>query len=372
MNFHPPHPHHDHPKKPRILFILKDRQTGLPGEWNYCTEPGQRLSSGLYNSVRFIVDMLKDNDVEAKLVHVVDNNGIDKEVHQYKPTHVIIEAYWVVPEKFDVLMRLHPKVKWIVRDHSKTEFLASEGIAFGWTLEYMKRGIEISCNSLEAVADMRKLAVGCGFNPNLVTYSPNYYPLYESYNPAPKQEGHQVFTHSGWIDIGCFGAIRPLKNNVNQAIAAIDFANDIGGKMRFHINSTRVEGMASPILKNIREIFARTKIHQLVEHEWMDHHDFRHMLKRMEIVSQVTFSETFNIVAADAVSVGVPVVGSAQIPWLQNHSVADPNSVESISRRYRSVWKDTEWGYFPHQQYHSLLKYSQTSKDVWMARFGTV
>lgn len=363
---------HPPKKQPRILFILKDRQTGLPGEWNYCTEPGQRLSSGLFNSVRFIVDMLRDNDVEAKLVHVIDNNFIDREVAAYKPTHVIIEAYWVVPEKFDVLKRLHPNVKWIVRDHSKSEFLASEGIAFGWTLEYMKRGIEVSCNSPEAVADMRKLAIGCGFDPALVTFSPNYYPLYESYNPAPRQEGHMVYNHSGWVDIGCFGAIRPLKNNINQAIAAIDFANSVDAKVRFHINATRVEGMASPILKNIREIFARTKIHKLVEHEWMDHHDFRHMLKRMEMVTQVTYSETFNIVAADAVSVGVPVIGSNQLPWLEAHSIADPNSTDSISKRMRAVWKDTEWGYYPHKQYQSLLKYSEKSKWVWLERFGTV
>ena len=34
---------------------------------------------------------------------VVDNNGIDKEITEYKPTHVFIEGLWVVPEKFDVL-----------------------------------------------------------------------------------------------------------------------------------------------------------------------------------------------------------------------------------------------------------------------------
>ncbi len=361
--------HRHHKQRPRILFILKDRQTGLPGEWNY-TDCGSRLSSGLYNSVRFIVDMLVENGVDAKVVHVVDNNCIDREVTLFRPTHVIVEAFWVVPEKFDVLMPRHPGVKWIVRDHSKSEFLASEGIAFGWTLEYLKRGIEVTCNSPEAVADMRKLAVGCGLDPVLVTFSPNYYPLCESYAPEKNPGGHHIFAHSNWIDIGCFGAIRPLKNNINQAIAAIDFANDVGGKVRFHINSTRVEGQASPILKNVREIFARTRVHQLVEHEWMDHNDFRRMIKRMEIVSQVTFSETFNIVAADAVSVGVPVVGSNQIPWLPDHAVADPASVESISRRYRAVWKDFNWGFYPHHQFKSLESYVRNSKDIWLSRFG--
>src|SRR6516165_3286534 len=100
--------------KPRILFILKHRGFGAYGCWNY-SDNGGHLSSGLYNSVRFVVDMLNDNDIEAKMVDVIDNNCIDREVTKFKPTHVIIEAFWVVPEKFDILRPLHPKVKWIVR-----------------------------------------------------------------------------------------------------------------------------------------------------------------------------------------------------------------------------------------------------------------
>lgn len=362
-------------KKNRLLFILKHReQTRDPSCWNY-SDGGGHLSSGLYNSVRFIVDMLRSECVDAKLVHVVDNNQIDREVKQYNPTHVFIEAFWVVPEKFDVLMPLHKNVKWIVRNHSKSEFLASEGIAFGWGIEYLKRGIELTCNSLEEVNDWRKIAVGHRLDPCLVTYTPNYYPLeetgwwiFEGIEAAQKYR-HSSYKTTGHIDIGCFGAIRPLKNHVNQAIAAIDFADDIKAKLRFHINASRIEGQAAPIYKNLCSIFEGAGPHKLVQHDWMDHDRFRHVLKKMEIVMQVTFSETFNIVAADALSVGTPVVGSNQLPWLPKESTVDPNNVEAISQTLRRTWKNLPWGVDVALQQKSLKRYSKTSKQIWLERF---
>ena len=82
------------------------------------------------------MDALRANGTEAKLVAVTDNNDIDREVATYRPSVVIVEALWVVPEKFEVLTKLHPKVKWVVRIHSKFAFLAEEGIALQWLMQY--------------------------------------------------------------------------------------------------------------------------------------------------------------------------------------------------------------------------------------------
>ena len=95
-----------------------------------------------------MADMLVASGIPAKVVVVVDNNDIDREVAAYKPTHVIIEALWVVPEKFEVLSKLHPGVKWIVRYHSEVAFLASEGIAMKWTQGYLaQNNVFIGINS---------------------------------------------------------------------------------------------------------------------------------------------------------------------------------------------------------------------------------
>ena len=100
-----------------ILFILKKNA-------GYGCYHG---ATGLHNSAKFVVDMFLDAGVDAALAEAIDNNCIDRLVAEYQPDTVIIEALWVVPEKFDVLMPLHPDVTWIVRNHSKFEFLANEG-----------------------------------------------------------------------------------------------------------------------------------------------------------------------------------------------------------------------------------------------------
>ena len=229
---------------PKLLFLLRFRDAS----WNapYSHNP---LSSGLFNSVRFLVDMLNLLGIQAKMVSVQDSNFIDKEVHSYRPTHCIIEAFWCPPEKFDVLKKLHPTVTWMVRDHSETPFLAMEGMTFGWIAEYLKRGIEVTCNSPRALIDLQALAKAYN-HPELISYTPNYYPIhapadFRFLTPKPP-------TPNNIIKIGCFGAIRPLKNHMVQAIASLRYSQALGKKLEFHINGTRIEGGANPILNNLR------------------------------------------------------------------------------------------------------------------------
>ena len=76
---------------------------------------------------------------------------------------------------------------------------------------------------------------------------------------------------SNIINVSCFGALRPLKNQLSQALAAIQFADSQDYRLRFHINATRVEQQGQNILKNLRGVFGSLKSHQLIEHPWMDH-----------------------------------------------------------------------------------------------------
>lgn len=342
--------------KNRILFILKARE----GNWGYGSK-----ESGLSNSVRFTVDMLNATGIEAKVVEVADNNCIDREVTAYRPTHVIIEAFWVVPEKFDVLKPLHPDVQWIVRDHSETPFLANEGIAFGWTVDYLRRGIEVMCNAPRAVSDMAVVAMGCGLNPSGITYGPNVYPVPRLCEMTPHKR------KTDFIDIGCFGAVRPLKNHMTQAIAAIAFAETLGCTLRFHVNATRVEGQGSPVLKNLRELFGRSD-HELIEHGWMVHRDFLDVLRDIDILMQVSFSETFNIVAADAMAVSVPVLVSREIPWIGHYAHRDPTDAADMARGLYEIWNENQG-----ERQNRLLRqrrdmeiYCARSAATWARRFG--
>lgn len=48
------------------------------------------------------------------------------------------------------------------------------------------------------------------------------------------------------------------------------------------------------------------------------------MLRGCDVGMQVSFSETFNIVAADMVRVGLPLVVSPAIEWVSRFAMADP------------------------------------------------
>lgn len=358
-------------KIPRVLFVLKFREIA-DKEGNSYSNSG--LSSGLYNSARMVKEMLDihglaGKKVEAKLVQVIDNNGIDREVSLFKPDVVIIEALWVVPEKFDVLARLHPDVKWIIRGHSNVPFLAGEGNAFSWIIDYVKfRNVFFATNTQESLRDIK--AVLAAHAPQYeidrkVLYFPNFYIAYDmtkdlTYDAKgpdlseralhflgfciEKKHEHNPRNPKTELHVACFGAVRLLKNHLIQAVAALRYAQEVNQKLFFHINVGRVEGGGDPVLKNIRALFKDAKNAELVEHKWAPHDEFVRTIDKMDISLQVSFSETFNIVTADAVTMGVPVVVSDDISWVSSRYHADPTSTDSIVQKMHCAFEDARRG----------------------------
>jgi len=308
------------------------------------------------NSCQFIAEALRNRGVEAKVVEVIDNNFIDREVHQYKPTHVIIEALWVVPEKFPVLLRLHPNIKWGVRIHSNMPFISGEGMAIKWLKGYLKiqekfENFYVLTNSYRMGTEL-ELALGLE-----VEYLPNIYaPALCERENVPRETFRCVY-----VDIGCFGAIRPLKNQLEQAVAAIIFANELGQPLRFHINSTRVEQNSDPILRNLISLFHDSP-NQLVTHPWLPHREFIKVVRTMDYGLQVSFSETFNIVAADFVNNNIPFVGSPEIEWLAPRSMASPTDWKNIVEALRRSTSER----LINKNRRSLQRFSEESLKYWL------
>jgi hypothetical protein len=344
---------------PRVLFILKLRQ-------EYGCAPyggGDGLSSGLFNSARLVADMLVASGVEAKLVQVVDNNSIDREVTLYRPDVVIIEGLWVVPEKFQVLIPLHPKVRWIVRIHSEIPFLAMEGIAMEWIARYATCGISIGCNSGRNFEDVRNYLlaswIGETANEKQVFYLPNYYPLGRPWwTPHDRDPGDA-------LNVGCFGAIRPLKNQLIQALAAIEYGRRVQRRVRFYLTMRDCEQGGDQVLKNLRAMFRYTG-NDLIEWPWLAHEDFLGILDRLDVGMAVSLSESFCIVAADMVNAGVPVVVSPEISWASFLSKANPTDSESIAHKL-ALAVDPLSGWVARAANRvGLRKYSEDSRRVWL------
>jgi hypothetical protein len=342
----------------RILFIVK-KQNLYSG--HYTAVP----SSGLFNSAKFVSDMVHDKlHFKSKIVVVEDNNDIDREVTAFKPKIVVIEALWVVPEKFAVLKKLHPHVEWIVRNHSNLPFVAQEGIAMDWFMRYMKiPKVSVACNEPRIRQELQALANAEGARTN-VLYLPNYYP------PQFTPRCHQI--QSGRIDIGCFGAIRPLKNQLIQAVAAIEYAQSHGKQLFFHMNGSRIEGGGLPISHNLEGLFNNLPQHKLVTYPWMNRQAFLSVIRKMDVAMQVAFSETFNIVTADAVMSDVPVVVSPEIDWVDPMFQVDPTSSPSIVAGIgRALRAPTMWPGW-HPNVNRLLARNALAVAAWRRDLATL
>jgi hypothetical protein len=358
----------------RILIITKRRD-----DYNqqlHGNHPG--LSTGLYNSAKFVTDMIHDGvvvpdpglieyvgGIQSKLVVVTDNNDIDREVTTYRPDYVIIEALWVVPEKFSVLIPLHPLVRWVVRLHSDMPFLACEGIAMDWIAEYVRfPQVTLACNAPRMLKEVRTYLGGLYGWTNQqalsrVVYLPNYYPMDDA------KDAKVPDPHDPWLHVGCFGAIRPLKNQLSQALASIEFADSLGKKLMFHVNAGRIEMKGDPILNNLKGLFQHEydRGHRLVNHTWCPREEFLDVCRYMDLGLQVSLSETFNIVSADMIHEGIPIVVSAEVPWASRMFLADPNSVEDMVSKMHHAYYSARLNVWLNRR--KLVKYVNKTESIW-------
>ena len=343
-------------RKPRVLFVLKLRlESG--GASTVTT------SSGLYHSAEFTRQLLEDRGHVARLVQVVDNNDIDREVVWFQPDIVIVEALWVVPEKFAVLRALHPTVQWIVRLHSELPFLANEGVAMEWINGCVTQSnVYVAVNSERALRDLgayldtrtKKLS-------KKLLFLPNWYPVGTARRPA-----RPALRSGDEVHVGCFGAMRPMKNQLIQAAAAVQYAETNGLRLRFHVNAGRTEQSGENALRNMRAFFQGLEPkHQLVEHPWLSRNEFLAVVRRMDLGMQLSFSESFNIVSADFVSQQIPMVTSKEVGWMPDLFTADPNNTASIvTAMDRAFWYDRTWAWTDWPR-RALRAHCRNAAEAW-------
>jgi hypothetical protein len=299
--------------------------------------------------------MLASEGISAKMVEVQDNSYIDGEICRFNPDAVVIEALWVVPDKMAELQDLHPGVEFVVLLHSNTPFLAEEMIAVNWIREYAAVGVTLAVNSRHMFHDVRTLLCVPGVPETKVVYLPDYYPV--------KPLIRRLQTNKREVHIGCYGAIRPLKNQLIQAVAAINFANKAKKILKFHVNGCEVDTGGQPILNNLRALFDGTP-HSLVEDKWLNHAEFLHSLASIDIGMQVSFTETFDIVAADTVSEGIVTIMSPEVVWASSEALALPTNGSMIEDVLSDAWFSSTR--VIKANHRGLSEFVEESKKRWL------
>lgn len=344
------------PQKPLRVLILTKKNSEYGHEVDF--------KSGLNNSAMFLAEELHDNlNIDTYFTTCTDGNGVDREIHTYKPTHVILEAIWVAPAKLIEIQKLHPKVIFVVRVHSKITFLAYEGNAISWLRQFEEiPNVYVGFNSLETFKDFKNI-----LKENILAWLPNLYKKidYEKINffnsiinffKKPKHHHQQTF------NVACFGAIRPMKDILLQAVAAIQYCNSKSLVLRFHINSGRVEQRGDSTLKNLEALFADTR-YELVQHGWLNHEQFIEVIKQIDLGMQVSLNESFNVVTADYIYNFKPVVVSHQVFWVADACKCE-NNIDSIVAGIKRTIDDAN---LLKENLHLLHNYNQQSLKEWHA-----
>lgn len=293
---------------------------------------GSRQASGL----SVCVQMIANNIPGVQLVEVDSAEHAMNSIQFLKPKKVIFEALWLTEQDMKKLRLRFPDLEFFLHIHSNIPFLACEGSALTTIMIAHANGFGLIFNDHRASE---------AFSKYNAYYLPNVYVVS---NPPERTKKDNPWL----INIMCAGSLRPMKNHLTQAFAAISYADARDKNLVFYIQD-RVEG-GSEILANLNALFRMHPRHTLMKIPWMDHHSFlKFLAQEIDIGMQVSMSETFNLVCADYVTAGVPFVCSGEVSWTYNrvgdvgyfseiHDFMDAcDSRESIEMNKHGLWSSS-------------------------------
>jgi glycosyltransferase involved in cell wall biosynthesis len=139
--------------------------------------------------------------------------------------------------------------------------------------------------------------------------------------------------------VGSFGALRLQKHHAVAAGAVALLARRWQVPVELHVSGESHTPGAGNILRAVREILSLTPGAALVEDPWRPAEQFRALIGSMDLCLQLSASETFNIVTADAAACGVPSVVGPAIDWTPADWIApvdDPLAAADVAIRLLS------------------------------------
>jgi hypothetical protein len=320
------------------------------------TSEGYGSHIGLGVGALHTVRVLRKKGIRAE-VFAVDNIDEVRARLETKPTatHVFLEAPWVEPKALQRLIADFPEQHFVTRVHSQVGFLQVEPRAIRLIRQYLdlqeqSLNYNVSGNSRRFCEFVQE-----GYRSNCL-YLPN---LYDGARPARKPpEGH----HHRLLRIGSFGAIRLLKNHTTAAAAALLIARQRGCDLEFHLSVNREEH-GHGVLSAVRNTLGRLPQVKLVEVPWAPWNDFRQIVAGMDLCMQVSSTESFNLVSADAAAEAVPSVVSHAIEWLPEHWKAHIDDVEEVARVGDHLLSSPREGAMGTRH---LIRYTKESTQVWL------
>lgn len=309
---------------PLIIFAHKNPRADNPSA---CHE-------GLGVTAGNLAETLVENGIQADTAPVVDGYHLrDKLAANAWPglTHVIMCAPYMDTPFLEGLCRQFPSLKFATVYHSNVGFLQADN----WAVKVMREqaALEKRIKNYHLAGNSDKFCQSVtGAYGVPCTYLPN---LYFLHGPVARQR-------APWkgpdLHIGIFGAIRQLKNLMTGVWASIQIGRDLEANTFIHISTGREEGGGN-VLKGVHQMIDDTPLADplqnvhLIHEPWRPWLEFRRFaVRRMDLLLQPSYTESFNGVTADGIAEGVPSVVSPAIDWVPDYWIANPDKAYEIAQ----------------------------------------
>jgi hypothetical protein len=256
-------------------------------------------------------------------------NAIDKynETHRKHLTHVVISAPWLSVHDLKSLLYGFPEIQFVVLSHSNVGFLQADPRGVHLLREYHKlsqcfTNFKVGGNSKKFVEWMEKV-----YGEEVVLL-PNLYPDDDPVLQCPWSLPEPLKTGSWPLKIGVFGATRAEKNFMTAAAAVVAIQAELNTPVELHM-SAGGEGEIGTTSAAIDQMCTDKVV--VIRHPWVYWDKFISIVSSMHLLIQVSYTESFNMITADGISVGVPSVVSSAIYWAPPSWMADPDSALDVA-----------------------------------------
>lgn len=273
--------------------------------------------------------VLREHGVNVTVFPVRHNvdlvNAINRynEANEHPLTHLVISAPWLSPFDLEILIQHFKDIQFVILSHSNVGFLQAD--ACGVELLRAYQDLEDRYLNLRVGGNSRQFVkwLEAAYHKRAILL-PN---LYSTKDAQLTKQWDSVSS----LKVGAFGAVRPYKNFMTAAAAALVIHSITGVPVEFHM-SAGGEGDGDRVSVAIEAMLKDTGV-TLVKHGWSYWYDFIKLVASMDLMIQVSYTESFNLITADGVLAGVPSVVSSAIRWAPSSWKADVDDAIDVARK---------------------------------------
>lgn len=308
-----------------------------------------------------VAKILTKHGIKCTVLPILNAQALDDFLDKNpSATHVEIAAPWIPTREMQKIIFKHHHVQFAVNCHSNVGFLQADTNGVKLLREYIdlelgSLNFNIAGNSTKFIHWVRQAyQAPCTYLPNM------YFLDYSQTSNTPVYKG-------GTLKIGAFGATRPQKNLMSAAGAALQLHEELKCDTEFWISGARTEGGGNTILNSVRAMVSGVPGFTLKELGWATWPQFRDYVRRMHLLIQGSYTESFNMVTADGIAEGVPSVVSDALDWCPEYWKAYSDDVPDMARVGRQLLFDPR---APYDGLVSLDTHNAGAFEAWCDWLG--